>query len=277
MTHFNSAQHKRGTCPCTALTFTRNSADMLEECLKSGQFAAQHLILDGGSTDGTLELAAQYGCSVIEQDKRLLNEEGRIIDYGNITNQGINAAQYPWITIIDSDEHLDQEVIDEMSRIVSEEQPGAYNVNRIYTYHGHPIKYASTYPNYQIRLFHKEAITKFIKVVHERPELRPGIKAQVLPGVQYVPLIPLLELKQKFTRYLPLEAQHAGKKSWLQWVLFTIDKILRLDMRLLRIIRGRLLHRWKDCLPLKYEFLYFWYAWAIIWRVCPLFFKKNSR
>ena len=239
-------------------------------------FAAEHVILDGGSTDGTLALAEEYGCTVIPQDTRYLNSEGRIIDYGNITNQGIGASEYDWITIIDSDEHLDSRVITEMQRIVKTQKPGAYNVNRLYTYYGHTIKHASTYPNHQIRLFHKDAITKFIKVVHERPELRPGITAKILPGVQFVPLIPYSELKQKFTRYLPLEARHAGGIGWIGWIAFVMDKNLRLGMRLLRILRGRLFHRWRDCLPLRYEFLYFWYAWAIILRVCPMVYKRED-
>lgn len=266
----------RGTCPCTALTFTRNSAEMFEECLKSGLFAAEHLVLDAGSNDGTLELARRYGCRVVPQDKQFLNEQNRIIDYAGITNQGITEARYPWIMITDSDEHLDTEVVQEMERIVRHELPGAYNVNRLYTYNGHTIKYASTYPNEQIRLFHKDAITRFIKVVHERPELRPEVTARVLPGIQYVPLIPFVDLKRKFTRYLPLEAQHAGGKGWLNWFWLVTDKHLRLGVRFFRIIRDRLLHRWKDCLPLQYEFLYFWYAWAILWRTCPLVFRKEK-
>lgn len=261
---------QRGSCPCTALTLTRNSAKTLEQCLKSGLFCKEHLILDGGSTDGTLEIARRYGCRVLPQDRQCLSAEGRITDYSGIRNQGIKEAAYDWIVMIDSDEYLDEDCVREVERIVREESPGAYEVNRLYTYKGHIIRHASTYPNRQIRFFHKNAVTKFIKVVHERPELKPGFTPKVLPGVQYVPLLPLHELREKFERYLPLEIHHVGRLGLLSWVWLVIDKHLRLGMRFLRIIRDRLLHRWSDCLPLRYEFLYFRYAWAILWRTCPL-------
>ncbi|MBI3336793.1 glycosyltransferase family 2 protein [Candidatus Peregrinibacteria bacterium] len=266
----------RGICPCTALTLTRDNAGTLEACLRSGLFCAEHVILDGGSVDGTVSLAEKYGCRVVPQDRNFLNTEGRIMDYGNIRNQGIKEATYPWVMITDSDEYLDKESIKVMERIVEEESPGAYDVNRLYTYRGHVIKYASTYPNRQIRFFHKDAITKFIKIVHERPELRPGISVKILPGIQYVPLTPLPDLKQKFRRYLPLEAKLVGGEGWMNWFWLVFDKNLRLAVRFFRIIRDRLLHRWRDCLPLRYEFLYFWYAWAILWYTCPLVFKKKS-
>ena len=267
----------RGTCSCTALTLTCNSVETLEACLRSGLFCAEHVILDGGSVDGTLSLAEKYGCRVVPQDRNFLNPEGRIIDYGNIRNQGIKEARYGWIMITDSDEYLDEEIIKAIERVAEEEDPGAYDVNRLYTYHGSVIKYASTYPNRQIRLFHKDAIIKFIKVVHERPELRLGISAKILPGIQYVPLTPLPDLKRKFMHYLPLEAKLAGGKGWMNWLLLVLDKNLRLVVRFFRILRNRLFHRWRDCLPLKYEFLYFWYAWAILWRTCPFNFPASGQ
>src|SRR3989338_7366657 len=107
----------RGTCSCTALTLTCNSVETLEACLRSGLFCAEHVILDGGSVDGTLALAEKYGCRIVSQDRNFLNTEGRIIDYGSIRNQGIKEAGYEWIMITDSDEYLDEEIVKEMERI----------------------------------------------------------------------------------------------------------------------------------------------------------------
>ncbi len=263
----------RGDLPCTALTFTKNSAATLERCLLSGSFCAEHLLLDGGSTDGTLELAARYGCRVVLQDGRYLNPEGRIIDYAGITNQGIALATHPWITIVDSDEYLDDALVEAMKEAVRQDRRGAYYVRRLYTIDGRVIRAASTYPNVQIRLWHADCIDGFIKFIHERPKLRPGVRPTVLPGVQYVPLEPPADMRRKFLRYLDLETRYAGGRGWGDWLRLLWNKTTRIALRVLRIIRDRLTHKPSDCLPLAYEWLHLWYPWQIVIRTCPLWYR----
>ncbi len=265
----------RGTTPATALTFVKNSAASLETCLQSMTWCQEHVLLDGGSTDNTLELAAKYECRVLPQDPRFLNSEGRIIDYAGITNQGITAAAYPWIIITDSDEYIDHKLITEMQKHIAINKPEACFVDRLYTMDGHIIKAASTYPNRQIRLFHKEAITEFVKIVHERPALRPGIAPIVLPGIQYVPLDPVDDMQRKFLRYLDLETQFAGGQGWMKWLRLVWNKCIRITLRIVRIIVQRLTHRWRDCLPLRYEWLHIWYPWQIVVRTCPFIYNKK--
>ncbi len=268
---------KRGDLSCTALTFVKNSVATLEECLKSGLFCAEHVLLDGGSTDGTLELAKRYGCRVVLQDKKFLNAEGRIIDYAGITNQGIAEATYPWITIIDSDEYIDQQLVDEMTKKVKANVAGAFYVDRLYTLNDHVIKHASTYPNWQIRLWNNDAINGFVKFIHERPDLKSGVTATVLPGVQYVPLEPVADMRRKFRRYLDLEARFAGGYGWIVWLKLVWNKLTRMALRALRILQARLTHRWSDCLPLSYEYLHLWYPWRIVVETCPLVYRGQKK
>ncbi len=263
----------RGTTPCTGLTFIKNSGASLEQCLQSCLFCAEHVLLDGGSTDGSLQLAAQYGCKVVPQDKKFLNSEGRIIDYAGITNQGIAQARFPWITITDSDEFLDGELIAEMQRIVERGVPGAYYVNRLYTLDGTVIRHASTYPNLQIRLWHGDTTTGFIKIVHERPALKPGVVPQILPGIQYVPLDPVPDMRRKFLRYLDLETRFAGGYGWWQWLRLAWNKVLRMKLRILRILWARIRHPADTHLPLSYEWLHIWYPAVIVYRTCPLVYR----
>ncbi len=267
----------RGTTPATALTFVKNSATSLEACLQCMTWCREHVLLDGGSTDETLDLAKMYGCRVISQNATYLNTEGRIIDYAGITNQGIAASTYPWIIITDSDEYIDQELIQEMQKHIAVNKPEACFVERLYTLDGHTIKAASTYPNRQIRLFHKDAITEFIKVVHERPALRSGITPIILPGIQFVPLDSIPDLRKKYLRYLDLEVQHAGGKGFINWFRLLFNKLLRMTLRIVRIIGQRLTHRWRDCLPLQYEWLHIWYPWQIIVRTFPSVNRNNAK
>lgn len=267
----------RGIAPCTALTFVKNSGKTLEACLQSALFCREHILLDGGSTDDTLALAAQYGCRVVPQSKAFLNAEGRIIDYAGITNQGIAEATYPWITIVDSDEYIDQKLIDEMQQRVAANVPGAFYVDRLYTLDGKVIKAASTYPNLQIRLWHSDTTTGFVKIVHERPALKPGVVPQILPGIQYVPLEPAADMRRKFLRYLGLEVRFAGGQGWWNWFRLLINKVLRIGLRTWRILKIRLTHRPSECLPLSYEWLHLWYPWMIVCWTCPPVFHRRSR
>ncbi len=267
----------RGDTPCSALTFVKNSAASLEECLKSTLWCGEHVLLDGGSTDGTLALAEKYSCKVVPQHSAFLNSEGRIIDYAGITNQGIREARFPWIAIVDSDEFIDGQLTAEMKRMITLGVPAACYVERLYTFHGHIIRAASTYPNRQIRLFHKEAITEFVKIVHERPELKKGIVPTVLPGIQYVPLDPIPDLVRKYRRYLDLETQFAGGHGWVKWFRLLTNKLLRMDLRLFRIIRQRLTYKGRDCLPLSYEYLHFWYPWQIVIRTFPPVYRRRKK
>lgn len=259
----------RGDTPCSALTFIRNSMPSLKACLDSCQFCREHVLLDGGSTDGSLELAAEYGCRVVPQDKKYLNAEGRIIDFGAMTNQGIAETKEPWIMITDSDEYLDAALIAEMQRIIREHKVGAYYVNRRYTYEGREVEYASGYPNWQIRLWHRDAINGFIKIVHERPDLKPGVVAQVLPGIQFVPLDPVDVLRRKYERYLALEVSAEHDRRAGHWFYVVWNKNIRIAARLFRMAWNRLLHPKSLHLPLSYEWLNIWYAWQIILRTNP--------
>jgi len=268
---------QRGDFPCTAITFTRNSAASLEASVRSMLFCREHVLLDGGSTDGTLEIAASYGCRIVPQDKKYLNAEGRIIDYAGITNQGMSVATYPWMIVADADEYLDQRLIDEMQRIIMADVPGAYYVNRLYTLNGTVIDQASTYPNRQIRLWHRAAGDHYVKVVHEKLVLKPGIVPQILPGIQFVPLDPVEDMRRKLLRYLDLETQHAGGRGWADWFRVLWNKLLRIGLRMARIVKIRLLHPGATHLPLRYEWLYLWYPWQIVLRTCPLTYRGPTR
>ncbi len=259
----------RGDTPCTALTFIRNSMPSLRACLDSCLFCREHVLLDGGSTDGSVELGTEYGCRVVPQETRFLNAEGRIVDYAGITNQGIGEAKEEWVMITDSDEHLDRALIDEMQRVIREHRVGAYYVNRRYTYQGREVEYASAYPNWQIRLWHRDAIDGFVKVVHERPALRPGVVPQVLPGIQFVPLDPIPDLRRKYERYLALEISAEQRRGAGHWWYMVWHKSVRIAGRVARIFWSRIRHPRSLHLPLAYEWLNIWYALQIMIRTSP--------
>ena len=54
-----------GETPLSVIVTTRDEERNLEACLRSVQWAADILVVDSGSTDGTCDLAARWGDRVL--------------------------------------------------------------------------------------------------------------------------------------------------------------------------------------------------------------------
>ena len=54
--------------PLSVAIITRNAAARLEGCLASVAFAEEIIVVDSGSTDGTVGLAARHGARVIQKE-----------------------------------------------------------------------------------------------------------------------------------------------------------------------------------------------------------------
>ena len=61
--------------PISVHVLTFNSAETLERALLTVQNCREILIIDGGSTDGTIEVAENYGAKIIPQG----SEQGKPI------------------------------------------------------------------------------------------------------------------------------------------------------------------------------------------------------
>lgn len=263
---------ERGTTPCTAITFVRNGGAAFETCLRAALFCIEHVVLDGGSTDGTVELAKRYGCHVLHQNDAYTNAEGRIVDYAGITNQGIAAASHPWVLIICSDEDLDERLQQSIRKAVASGNPGVWRVNRIVFVHGRPVLHASVYPSLQIRFFHRSIVSRFVKLVHEKPFLPPATTVQLLEGTQCVPFDPPGVMARKHNRYLLLELKQMGNQHrGFSWIPFAFSRLARIGYRIFRIIAQRIKYPWKDCMPLRHEWLDIRYPFILMcWSFPPL-------
>ena len=94
---------------------TRNSAELLTQCLDS-IFAEipvrKVIIVDGGSTDDTIGIAAQY------PDVEVYSKPD--LNLGQATKFGFNAAKTDWVAVIDSDMVLQKGWFEEMSKYMGQ-------------------------------------------------------------------------------------------------------------------------------------------------------------
>lgn len=243
-----------GQILCTIEILTRNSAQTLERCLESVKDFEEIIVLDGNSTDSTLEIAKRYNCRVVKQYD---TDESSIIikNYSEVRNKGLKLASYEWFMFIDSDEYLSEEAVKEIRSIVSNTTPQAYVwwQPRKYVLNGKIIECATTYPNRQIRFFNRKWVGEFVKPIHERIEIKPDTPAGVLENYEYVPLGTKAELAARSRRYTYMEAEMQKNAN--------SSKLLRLALRqkmLFLLYSLRSIRNLFFCRGVKLPFSYEW-------------------
>lgn len=255
--------------PCSVEILTFNSAKTLPRLLASLRDFAEIIVLDGGSTDGTLEIARAAGCVVSPQTDA--GAAGPISDFAASRNKGLAAATYPWFLFVDSDEYVSPELVEEIRGILNQERPSVmvYEVPRKYVIDGTVIEYSITYPAVQTRFFHRDAVKQFVKPVHERIEVCPGFSIGRLRSPIYVPQENVF-FPKKWFQYLEIES--------VKYKTFSIGKCVKISIRRLGVTA---LYAWRYVLlifsgkkpraPWRYELSY------IIYNFVHIFFLWRAR
>ncbi len=123
------------TLPITLIIIARNEAGVIGRCLDSVPFAAEKLVIDSGSTDGTQEIAQAHGARVIHQDW---------LGFGAQRNFATTQASHDWILTLDADETLSQELLEELTaklpELMSSSAAGAM-LRRQTWYMGSPMRF----------------------------------------------------------------------------------------------------------------------------------------
>lgn len=91
--------------PISLVVIARDEAAAIARCLDSVPFAAEKLVIDAGSTDGTVEIARAHGARVIHQDW---------LGFGAQRNFATTQSTYDWIIVLDADEALSPQLIEEL-------------------------------------------------------------------------------------------------------------------------------------------------------------------
>lgn len=248
----SSANSKKISCSVEILT--RNSAETLERCLGSVKDFAEIIILDGNSIDRTLEIAKSHGCKIYKQYET--NEpEIAIKDYSEVRNKGLRLASHEWFLYIDADEYLSSETAEEIRSIVENPKPEFFVwwQPRKYILDGKVVDCATTYPNQQIRFFHRAWVERFIKPIHERIEVKPDVDVGWLRHFEYVPVGSLESLRLRWEKYIKLEEGMLGKMGHRKLFWLAIRQVALFFLYTGRYLRGALF-----CRGVRLPFIYEW-------------------
>lgn len=179
-----------------------NSAATVAQTLESVKDFDEVLVLDGGSTDGTLDIINKFGARLERQS----DVPGKIFDFTLVRQRSFELAKHDWIFWIDSDEYVDGRLVGELQRAVSlGDAMKAYRVERVPIIDGRVIRYGPLLPDMVVRLVNrKTAHWAKSKRVHEHVTLDTGVNLVDLEGYMFTPWESLEEYKKKDRYYLHL-------------------------------------------------------------------------
>jgi len=188
---------------------TLNEVSSIGAVLDSVAFADEIIVLDAGSTDGTVALCREKGARVeITSDWQ---------GFGYQKNRALNLAKGEWVLSVDADEVLSPLLAKEIqSTIQKQDNYVAWMIPRASSYCGHVMRHGGWWPDYVLRLVKREGSRFSDDMVHERLIPPDGQVGRLAHPFQHKTYENLEEVLQKVNRYSSegaAQAFKAGKRT----------------------------------------------------------------
>lgn len=142
----------------SAIVHTFNEEKNIDRCLCALEFAGEIVVIDMGSSDKTLEIAKTHKVRIYTHPFTGFVESAR--------NFGIEKAKGEWVLIVDADEEISRSLKEEIQKITEDQNNAVdfYRLPRKNIIFGRWIKHSGWWPDYQVRLFKKGAVTWHDKI-----------------------------------------------------------------------------------------------------------------
>jgi glycosyltransferase involved in cell wall biosynthesis len=141
----------------SAIILTKNEVCNLKRCIESLQWCNKVIIVDSGSTDGTIQLAESLGISVFTH---IQPPPFKISEQRNWALENCHLKS-EWVLFIDADEIIPPNLATEIQRVCSDinQKYNAYELPARYLFWGKWLKLTQGYPNWHSRLLKLGEVT----------------------------------------------------------------------------------------------------------------------
>jgi glycosyltransferase involved in cell wall biosynthesis len=151
----------------SATIITLNEAEHIAAAIDSVSWADEIVVVDSGSTDGTVDVARARGARVSTREWT---------GYVDQKNHAASLAAHDWIVSLDADERVTPELAGEIQALLRSDPPRrGYRVPRVTFYQGRWIRTTDFYPDYQARLYDRRAGRWRGDLVHESVHVDGGV------------------------------------------------------------------------------------------------------
>lgn len=144
----------------SVIVITQDEARNIEACLRSVAFADEIVVVDSGSTDNTVNLAAALGAQV--------HTRSDWSGFGVQKNRALALATGEWVLSIDADERVTPQLQRQIEQAMVAPAFDVYEFPRLSSYCGQAIRHSGWYPDRVKRLFRRGVATFSDDLVHER-------------------------------------------------------------------------------------------------------------
>jgi len=213
----------RNSVHFSAAVVTFNDDRHLEKCLAALSFCDELIVVDLGSKDQSVQIAAEFGARIIQ------HEWVPAVEY--VRQFAVNQAKHLWIVFMDPDMIFPTHLIPTIrAKIQQDPSLGMIGIPCRNYFLGKPVKHGRwggnvAYP----AVFHKDAM-EIRSVAHRGFRVRPGFNRITLRGteadvIKHYWVDSLDHLYQKHSRYIPLEgpARYVdGERFSYWWLLFGV-------------------------------------------------------
>jgi len=131
--------------PLTVVIIAYNAEDQIGPCLASvAAFAGEILVVDSGSSDGTVGVAARHGARV---------EVKEWMGFGRQKQHAVSIASHDWVLCLDVDERVTEALARSIREAFGAGRYRAWRMARRNRFLGRWLCHGEGYPDWTVRLF----------------------------------------------------------------------------------------------------------------------------
>jgi len=205
----------RGSRPrLSVAVIARDEADRIGKLLRSVEFADDVVVVDSGSTDGTVEMCEAAKARVIHCDWRGYVEQKQF---------ALEAADGEWVLNLDADEALSDPLAEEILVAIGSppSEVAGFSMPRLSRYLNRWIRHGGWYPDRKVRLVRRGHGRWVGDGIHERLEISGEVRELHHPLLHYV-YRNISDQVQTINRFSTVTADHrtrSGSSLHLLWGL----------------------------------------------------------
>ena len=191
----------------SVVIIAQDEAANIGACLDSVAFADERIVVDGGSRDDTVAIAEEKGARVAVRP---------FSNFGEQKNFALSLAENDWVLSLDADERVSPALAAELARAMADGKADGYEMPRLSSFCGRPMRHSGWYPDYVLRLFRRGKARFSDHAVHERV-VCAGTVARLGEPLLHAPVRRLEDALSRMNRYSTANAEMmvaAGRRVW---------------------------------------------------------------